>query len=305
MIHHKAGHLLDAGLALEEVLEVDGALKDLVQLLDVRHALGFRERKKFGIERLVGHQQRVGGELVIEGQGGAVGDAFGDRVFVQVALGVVLAEGLEGALAVDGEIHGGAAEADKGGIGKAGHQVDAEIAAGGAVCLIDQHVDIGAGVEIRGHIAELVDHRHDDAAVVGGEQLVEAGDAAGVLHIAQAEGGEIFKHLIFQLVAVDHQQHGGLVGGGKAEQQFGGLDHREGFATALGVPDQPTGARRAEGALDHGLHGGGLMLTQNVLVEFFVFLGKHDVVLQEGEQLGDGAEALDLGLQLADLLMLP
>ena len=47
------------------------------------------------------------------------------------------------------------------------------------------------------------------------------------------------------------------------------------------------------------------MLTQNVLVEFFVFLGEHDVVLQEGEQLGDGAEALDLGLQLADLLMLP
>jgi hypothetical protein len=37
-----------------------------------------REREEFGIERLVGHQQRVGGELVIEGQGGAVGNAFGN-----------------------------------------------------------------------------------------------------------------------------------------------------------------------------------------------------------------------------------
>jgi hypothetical protein len=253
----------------------------------------------------VGNEQGVGGELVVEGQGGAVGDAFGDGVFVQVALGVVAAEGFEGALAVNGEIHGGATESDEGGAGQASHQVGAEIATGGAVRFIDQHVDVGAPVEIRRHVAELVDHRHDDAAVVGGEQLVEAGDTAGVLHIPQAQGGEVFEHLIFQLIAVDHQQHGGLIGGGQAKEQFGGLDHRVGFATALGVPDQATGADGAESAFEHGLHGGGLMLAEDVLVEFFVFLGKHDVVLQKGQQLGDGAEALDFGLQVADLVVLP
>lgn len=47
------------------------------------------------------------------------------------------------------------------------------------------------------------------------------------------------------------------------------------------------------------------MLAQDVFVEFFVFLGEDDVVLQEIEELRDGAEALDLGLQLAHLLVLP
>ncbi len=60
-----------------------------------------------------------------------------------------------------------------------------------------------------------------------------------------------------------------------------------------------------EGAADDRLHRAGLVLAQDVLVQLLVLLGEDDVVLEEGEHLRDGAEALDLGLQLADLLVLP
>ena len=92
---------------------------------------------------------------------------------------------------------------------------------------------------------------------------------------------------------------------GCAEQQFRRLDHGEGFAATLGVPHKATGAVRRKGALDARLHRAGLVLAQDVFVQFLVLLGKDDVVLQKGEHLRDGAETLHLGLQLADLLVFP
>ena len=63
-----------------------------------------------------------------------------------------------------------------------------------------------------------------------------------MLKVAEAEGGEVLEHLIFQLVAVDHQQHGGLVGFWGTEEPLRCFDHRESFAAALGVPDQASAA---------------------------------------------------------------
>jgi hypothetical protein len=60
-----------------------------------------------------------------------------------------------------------------------------------------------------------------------------------------------------------------------------------------------------QGAPDGRIHRAGLVLAQDVFVQLLVLLGKDDVVLQEGEHPRDGAEALDLGLQLADLRVLP
>jgi hypothetical protein len=189
--------------------------------------------------------------------------------------------------------------------GRPAMQEIAEIAAGGAMGFVDEHVDVLPQVQIRRHVAELVDHRHDDAPVVVAQQLVEPGDAAGMLQVAQAERGKVLEHLVFQLVAVDHQQHGRFVRPGRAEQPLGRLDHGEGLAAALGVPDQATGAPGIEGPADGRLHRAGLVLAQDVLVQLLVLLGKDDVVLQEGEHLRDGAEALHLGFQLADLPVLP
>ena len=284
-------------LALEEVFQVYRAIEDLVQLLDVGHAFGFGEGEEFRIQRLVRDEHFIWRELVIERQGGAVLDAVGNGILVQVALVVFAAEGLEGALAVDGLVHRGAGEAEVGRVRQAGHQEVAEVAAGGAVGFVDEDVDIRARVEIRRHIAELVDHRHDDAPVVVLQQLVEPGDATGVLQVAQAERGEVLEHLVFQLVAVDHQEHGRLVRLGRAEEPLRRLDHGEGLAAALGVPDEAAGAPGIEGPADGRLHRAGLVLAQNVFVQLLVLLGEDDVVLQEGEHLRDGAKALHLGLQ--------
>ena len=179
--------LLHALLALEEVLQVHRAIENLVQLLDVGDALGFGEREELLLHDVVRHEHLVRREVVVERQRRAVLDALRDRVLVQVALIVLAAEGLERAFAVRGLVHRRAGEADEGRVRQAGHQVVAEVAAGRAVGLVDQHEDVLARVEVRRHVAELVDHRDDDAAIVLAllvEQLVERRDAVGVRHVA-------------------------------------------------------------------------------------------------------------------------
>lgn len=98
--------------------------------------------------------------------------------------------------------------------------------------------------------------------------------------LPRPSAARVLEHLVFQLVAVDHQQHGRLVGLGCAEQPLRRLDHGEGLAAALGVPDEAARALGIEGAADGRLHRAGLVLAQDVFVEFLVLLGKDDVVLQ-------------------------
>ncbi len=105
-------HLADALLPLQEVLQVHRPVENLVQLLDVGHALGLGQRQELLIEDLVRHQHLVGREVVVERQRGAVFDALGDGIFVQVALVVLAAEGLERPLAVGGLVDRRAGEAD-------------------------------------------------------------------------------------------------------------------------------------------------------------------------------------------------
>ena len=102
---------------------------------------------------------------------------------------------------------------------------------------VDQHIDIRARVEVRRHVAELVDHRYDNSAVIIQQQLIQCPDAAGMFEIAQPQGRQVLQHLIFQLVAVNHQQHGRLIRLWCLKQHLGGLDHREGLTAALGVPN--------------------------------------------------------------------
>ncbi len=244
------------------------------------------------------HEHLVGREVVVERQRRAVLDALADRILVEVALVVLAAEGLERPLAVGGLVHRRAGEADERRVRQAGHQVVAEVAAGRAVGLVDQHEDVRPRVEVRRHVAELVDHRDDDAAVVLLEQLVQLRDAVGVRHVAQPDRRQVPEHLVFQLVAVDHHQDGRLLRLRRLEQQLGGLDHRVGLAAALRVPDQPARALRVQRARHHPLHGRRLVLAQDELLQLLVLLGKEDEVLQQAQQMRHGAEALDLASRL-------
>ena len=88
------------------------------------------------------HEHFVRRQLVIQRQRGAVFNAVGDGILVQITLIIFATESLEGALAVGGLVNRGAGETEVGGIWQAGHQEVAEVAAGGAVGFVNEYVDI-------------------------------------------------------------------------------------------------------------------------------------------------------------------
>ena len=103
---------------------------------------------------------------------------------------------MEVPLAVGRLVHRRAGEADEARVRQAGHQVIAQVAAGCPVRLVDQHVDVAPRVDVHRHVAELVDHRHDDAPVVVLEQSVEHGNVVRVLQVADPQGRQVFQHLV-------------------------------------------------------------------------------------------------------------
>ncbi len=60
----------------------------------------------------------------------------------------------------------------------------------------------------------------------------------------------VLEHLVFQLVAVDHQEDGRLDRLGRPKKLFSRLDHGEGLAAALSVPHKPPGTCGIESAGD-------------------------------------------------------
>lgn len=167
-----------------------------------------------------------------------------------------------------GCINGRAGETNERGVWNARHQVVAQITLGGAVGLVDQHVNVGPGIQVSRHVREFLDRRDDDAAIVILQQRIECVDAGGRLHVVQTQCLQVSYHLVFQLVAVDEQQDGWLFRLRRFEQHLGGLDHREGLAAALGMPNHPPTRGRMVGALHHLFYGAGLVLTQDELLQF-------------------------------------
>ena len=96
----------------------------------------------------------------------------------------------------------------------------------------------------RGHMSasmrvELVNHRDDQAAVVGAQDAAQVVLALGHLDGGDAVGGDVAEELGLQLVAVHQHEHGGLLAAlGVAQEPGGDGDHGEGLAAALRVPDQ-------------------------------------------------------------------
>jgi hypothetical protein len=242
----------------------------------------------------------IGGELVVKRKRRAVLDAVGDRILMQVTLIVLAAKGLEGAFAVNGLVHRGASEAKVGRVWQTGHEEITKLAASGAMGLVDEDVDVRAHVEIRRHVAEFMDHRHDDAPVVVLQQLVEPPDTPRMLQISQTQRGEVLEHLVLQLVAVDHQQDSRLVRLGRTEKPLRRLDHCKSFAATLSVPDKTSRSLGIKSATDSRIHRPSLMLSQNVFVQLLILFGKDDVVLQERKNFWDGTERFDLGFQTAN-----
>ena len=132
MASDEVRHHLNPLPAFEEILQVHRPVENFVKLFDVGHPFGFGKGEKLRIQRLVGDEHALGGKLVVERQGGAIRDAVGNGILVQVAF-ILTAKGLEGAFAIEGFVHRGAGKADKGGVGQACHKEVAEVAASGTV----------------------------------------------------------------------------------------------------------------------------------------------------------------------------
>ena len=68
-------------------------------------------------------------------------------------------------------------------------------------------------VEVRRHVAELVDHRDDDAAIIlpfSSSSLFSVAMRSACATFAMPTAARFLQHLVFQLVAVDHEQDGRL-----------------------------------------------------------------------------------------------
>jgi len=65
VLRHELGHLGDALLALQEVLQVHGAVQHLVQVLDVRQPLGIGQAQELLVQRFVRHQHLVRCHVVV------------------------------------------------------------------------------------------------------------------------------------------------------------------------------------------------------------------------------------------------
>ena len=150
MFGGEPSHLVDPIPVLEHVFQIDGTIKHLIEFLDVADAFQFRQFQKFLVQRFPIHPQVIGGKGVVKRNGGAVFHRLPNGILVQVALRIIAAEDLESPLAVGGAVDGRAGEAEIGGVGDGSHQVIAQVAARGAMGLIDQHENIVSQTYIGG-----------------------------------------------------------------------------------------------------------------------------------------------------------
>ena len=94
-------------------------------------------------------------------------DRLADRVFVEIALLVVGAEDLERAFALRGLGDRRAGEADDRGVRDRRHHVGAEALSDRAMRFVDEDVDVVPRVRVLIDPLEFVDHRNDQATLVG------------------------------------------------------------------------------------------------------------------------------------------
>ena len=86
MLGHVPGDLVHAFVVFEKVLQVHRAVENFIELLDIGNPLRLGDGPELFLHQVGAGQHLVGREVVIERQGGAVLDAFPDRVLMQIAL---------------------------------------------------------------------------------------------------------------------------------------------------------------------------------------------------------------------------
>jgi len=163
---HIFGHLGHPIRGLEHLFEFNGPVQYGVHLIDVADALGGGQVQEFPFQCLPVHQKLGGSKSIVEADGGSVIDGLGYGVFIQVALGVVGSEDLEGSLALGKAVDGCPGEADVGGVGQSSQKVVAQVSTRSSMRLVDQDDHIIAGAHVGGDVVELMDHGDHQAPEV-------------------------------------------------------------------------------------------------------------------------------------------
>ena len=182
MLGHKRRDLLDPVIRSEERSQADCPIKDLVEFINVGHAFDLSQGEKLLVESFRRYRHFTRSHRVADRQRRLVLDRLGDGVLVEIPQLIVGAENLERALALGRLVDGRAGEPDDRRIGQGRHQVRAQILGYRPVRLVDEHVDIVAGIGVLLDTLELVDHRKDQAALVGLKQFTKFGLGAGTPH---------------------------------------------------------------------------------------------------------------------------
>ena len=239
MIRHEPGHLRHPLGAFHHVPEVDCFFKNLVEFRDIAYTLHLRKVEEFLFECSPVNEQVVGGERVMERDSGAVADGLCNAVPIKITVRWIVApERDERSLPVRTLVNGGAGEPDVGSIRECTHEIVAQRAGGCTVGFVHKDEDCVPGIDLLRHTFELVDHRDDEATVIGCKEFLQFPFALRDFDISNPGSGEIAEELGFEFVPVHEHDHGRALKDRFAEDLLCCHDHRVGLARPLCVPDQ-------------------------------------------------------------------
>ncbi len=236
---------------------------------------------------------------MLDGQRGFIGDAFRDRILVEVAELVLRAEDLERAFALRVIRDWRARETDNRGVRRRSHEIAAEVLRHRTVRLVNEHEDIRPGAAVLPDRLELVDHRDDEPTEVPIQQLLQLrlrvrtghGDVL-LLHFAEQALYPTFE-LAFKLGSIDDQHYRSVVEPGLVlEDQPRRGQQRECLARPLRVPDEATGLLRVRAPLDDRLDRPSLVLSEDRLSRLAVLHIEQDPLLERSQELGRLEETL-------------
>ena len=166
--------------------------------------------------------------------------------------------------------------------------------------LVDEHVDVVAGVGVLLDALELVDHGQDESTLVRFQQLAKFGPGARtpdrdvlLLHLAE-QPFDPTPELSFELHPVhDHDYRGGTEPILSFEDQASGGQQREGLAGALRVPDEPAPLRMRGATLDDAVDRAALVLAEHGFSRLAVLDVKENPVPQGAKEVVRLEERLD------------
>ena len=229
-------------------------------------------------------------QSVADGLGGTVVDGIDDAVFVQIILYLAV-------FILDAKLPMGLGNrrTRKGktlGVGQHGTQFHLIITVFRAVGFIDEHDDIVALVLDLTQLLEFLNGSDEHARRLVSEYAFQVANTHHHPRVRKHTVEEGVVHLVLQVLAVHHDENGGVVQGFGLAEFVGSVKHGERLARTLGVPNHALRLVGLHYPIDNLVGGTQLLVTRHFLDDLVVVALKHNEMLQDVEHA--------LGLQQTD-----